>query len=156
MNKEDKKVYQEASYGKKTLVVFSLVIAILGLGALAGGITLLVFGCISNVTSEIAWKVSVGVILILIGLAGSGIGTYMFLVSLGMMNIKRGNVKDGNRAIGTVNVSKCQKCGRELDENATFCTNCGAPVDGKVKCEGCGTINSADAEFCSNCGRLLN
>lgn len=154
MKKIDKNDYSEAKYGRNALLAFSGIIFLLGLAAFAGGIVLLVFGCISNVTSEIAWKVSVGVILILIGLSGMGIGGYMFLVGLGMLKNKFGNVKDGNRAIGTVNVLKCDKCGRALDENSTFCSYCGREVEGVVKCE-CAAVNSIDAEFCKNCGKKL-
>lgn len=51
-------------------------------------------------------------------------------------------------------VTKCWRCGAEVDSNAKFCPNCGASLT-PLKCPKCGYINSAGAKFCSNCGSSL-
>ncbi len=154
MKKINREIYQEAKYGRKALMITSIILIVLSLGVLAGGIALLVLGCISNETSQIVVKVPIGVVLILLGLTGGGFSIPMLFVSLSMIKTNSGSVKDGNRAIGTVNILKCDKCGRELAENSTFCTNCGKEVNGKIICE-CKTVNDADAEYCAGCGKKL-
>ncbi|AWR94138.1 zinc ribbon domain-containing protein [Acidianus brierleyi] len=49
---------------------------------------------------------------------------------------------------------KCWKCGTENDEDAKFCSSCGASLQ-PVKCPKCGTINQPGSKFCSNCGSKL-
>jgi len=51
-------------------------------------------------------------------------------------------------------VTKCWKCGAEVDSNAKFCPNCGASLT-PIKCPKCGYVNSPGAKFCSNCGSPL-
>ncbi len=154
MKEVKKDVYHEARYGRKALMIFSSVLLAISAAILACGIVLLVKGCISNVTSEIAWKVSVGVVLTLLALASGSISLVMLFVSFGMIKTNNGNVKDGNRAIGTINVLKCDKCGREVAENSLYCPSCGTAVEGTIKCE-CGAVNNLEAEFCSSCGKKL-
>ncbi len=155
MKEIKKDVYHEAKYGRKALLIFSSILLAISVAILGFGIALLVLGCKSSEASQIAWKVSVGVVLILLGLASGSISLVMLITSLSMIKTNNGNVKDGNRAIGTINILKCDKCGSELPENALYCSKCGTKVDGVVVCE-CGTTNSQDANHCVGCGKEIN
>ncbi len=125
----NKNIYQETRLKRGHLQVFSLVILLLGLAILAGGITLLVFGCKADKTSTMVLEIIFGIIMILIGLGSSGTAITMLFVSFGMMNVSEGSVKDGNSAVGTANVKLCDKCGHELEDGDKVCPNCGKEVE---------------------------
>lgn len=154
MKKIDKKDYSEAKYGRKHLMTFAILTIILSLALISGGIVLIVFGATSGETAKIIWMCLVGGVLAIIGLVLVAFSIIMFFTSTSMIKVEQGSVKDGNRAIGTVNVVKCDKCGEELPDNATFCSKCGTPVERTKKCD-CGAVNSLDAEYCINCGEKL-
>lgn len=155
MNKNiDKNSYKEASYGRKQLMITSIVILVLALASLIGGIVLVVNGIMHGKVIFKVLKIAGGVVLVLLGLA-FGYASYMALMtSFGMIKTNTMNVKDGNRAIGTLNVLKCDKCGYENEEDAQFCKQCGASFNEYVECD-CGTRNPADAEYCKACGKKL-
>lgn len=155
MKNIDKNAYKEAKYGRKHLMIFAIVALILSLVALGGGIAMIVIGATSGETTKIIWMSIVGGVLAILGLVFGAFSIIMFFTSISMIKVEQGSVKDGNRAIGTVNIVKCDKCGEELPENATFCSKCGTPVEGIKKCE-CGAVNSLDAEYCIGCGKKLN
>lgn len=56
---------------------------------------------------------------------------------------------------------RCNNCGAELQDNAKFCTSCGASVEnsepqgGSKHCPNCGSPLAADASFCTNCGQRV-
>lgn len=154
MQEINKNIYHEARYGRRALIIFSSVLLTISVAILGCGIALLVLGCNSNETTQIVWKVSIGVVLILLSLTTGSISIVMLVTAINMIKTDNGNVKDGNRAIGTVNILKCDKCGRELKDDSAFCEFCGKEVDGKKKCE-CGAVNDEEAEFCTSCGKKL-
>lgn len=155
MNKNvDRNAYREAHYGKKQLIIVSSIILIVGLIALIGGIALFVRGVtISGVFSKI-WRIVLAVVLVFLGGVLSYASIMALFTSMGMLKNDSMNVKDGNRAKGTLNVLKCDKCGYEVEEGAEFCKNCGESLADYVECE-CGTRNPKDAEHCSHCGKSL-
>lgn len=155
MKNIQKDVYHEANYSRGTLLTVSIVLLLLALGALIGGIILFVSGVTSKVILSIILKVIFGVLLSAGGIALGVFAVIMLFTAISMIKNKYGSVKDGNRAIGTVNVVKCDKCGEELPDNAEFCSKCGTQVNGTKKCA-CGTENKMDAEFCIKCGEKLN
>lgn len=155
MKNIDKSVYKEAKYGRKHLMIFAIVALILSLAMLGGGIAMIVIGATSGQTSKIIYMCIIGGVLALFGLAFGVFSIIMFFTSISMIKVEQGSVKDGNRAIGTVNIVKCDKCGEELPDNATFCSKCGTVVDGIKKCE-CGAVNTLGAEYCVSCGKKLN
>ncbi len=126
----NKNVYQETRLKKRHLIIFATILLVIGLCILAGGITLVVFGCKAQSAAGIALKIVFGVIMILIGLCLGGTGIGMLLVSCGMINVDQGSVKDGNSAKGMANVKLCDKCGHELEENDKVCPNCGKEIQG--------------------------
>lgn len=60
-------------------------------------------------------------------------------------------------------VTRCEKCGAEVANNAAFCNTCGAPMPGPAasaeaavaQCPGCGAPVSKTAKFCAVCGKQL-
>jgi predicted amidophosphoribosyltransferase len=51
----------------------------------------------------------------------------------------------------------CAKCGARVDDDATFCSSCAAPIwtSDLVSCPGCGKSISAEARFCKYCAMDL-
>lgn len=49
---------------------------------------------------------------------------------------------------------RCANCGQMNREGASFCSNCGEPLE--VACPTCATPHVAGATFCSNCGARLD
>ena len=47
----------------------------------------------------------------------------------------------------------CQKCGREAEQGAKFCIDCGSPLE--LRCPACQTPFEFGSRFCSLCGRNL-
>ncbi len=153
--KENKIPAEVKKYGRKELLVVALVLLLVSLIALAGGVALIVNGAMSGKVVQIVWKVIVGIILIILGGSIGWVAILMFFTAKDMMKNEQGNLKDEtNSAIGTANVNKCDKCGRELSEGSTFCVNCGYEANGKIQCE-CGEMNNQDNEHCTKCGKNL-
>lgn len=49
----------------------------------------------------------------------------------------------------------CKSCGAKMDDDAVFCSNCGAnkdSIENFTYCEKCGTKITEDAAFCTECG----
>jgi hypothetical protein len=148
-----KDIYREMKLGKKELTIVSIVVMIVSLALLGGGIALVVLGVLNpNGAFEIIWRVLLGIILFILGGIIFSVGVTMFAITRSMINIDEGNVADGNRAVGTVNVLKCSKCGIKLSDDAKFCSSCGEPVELSV-CESCGVPIAKDAKFCKECGK---
>jgi len=53
----------------------------------------------------------------------------------------------------------CSECGKLNAEDAMFCTECGAKLNGdksnSYSCPHCGYKTTADAHFCPNCGQAI-
>ncbi len=51
----------------------------------------------------------------------------------------------------------CKNCGKEIDNKAAVCINCGVAVkDGNSFCPNCGSETAPGAAVCVNCGIALN
>ena len=155
MKKIDKNAYTEKRHDKSHLMILGLIIFIISLAMLIGGVALIIRGVIIAKVSAIIWRAIVGGVLSLLGLTFAWVAIMVMVTAATMIKVKDGNVSDvGNSAVGTVNINKCPNCGTKLDEDAEFCTNCGAQIDGYIKCE-CGCKNSLDANNCKKCGKAL-
>ncbi len=49
----------------------------------------------------------------------------------------------------------CSSCGATIDNNAKFCSECGAKQNAKTFCTECGAEIDGGAKFCSSCGKKL-
>lgn len=47
---------------------------------------------------------------------------------------------------------KCSECGKEIGDKATFCVNCGNPIEYKIKCIECGERILKENVNCPYCG----
>lgn len=50
---------------------------------------------------------------------------------------------------------KCKTCGTENVEEAIFCQECGARIDGQLFCYRCGKLSPENSRFCIHCGSNL-
>ena len=50
---------------------------------------------------------------------------------------------------------KCEKCGFDNLDKATFCIKCGSRLDGKIPCPKCGEYISNDAQSCPHCHKAI-
>lgn len=97
-------------------VVFGVLLLVKGIGNVADNSTLAV-GII---------KIVIGAIMCLLFFPSISFGIYAIAITLAMKATK-GSIKMGNIAKegGTVNMRKCDKCGTELKDGETVCSNCG-------------------------------
>ena len=64
-----------------------------------------------------------------------------------------GSLAGGGAAAGEPQTKvRCHKCNALAEENAKFCSECGAPVSKTKCCPQCNELNDPDAKFCDNCG----
>lgn len=115
--------------------------ALIGLGVVAIIISalLLVFGIILTINGakdlNEVWnivKLVFGILMILISLPVCWAGIKFIWVGA-YISATKGSIKEGNIAKegGTVNMKKCDKCGTEIKEGETACSNCGKPYEQK-------------------------
>ena len=113
--------------GLVTLGIIGLVAAAL---FLVVGIILLVSGIstLANTGSLVGGilKTVFGGLMILLFFPLIGFGIHATWIGLSLKATK-GSIKEGNIAKdgGTVNMRKCDKCGTELKDGETVCSNCG-------------------------------
>ena len=138
--------------GKKQLFTVSLIICLASILAIVGAVVLIVRGVQVNGIGSRVWRFVLAILLLIFGLIFGYAGFAAFFTSFGMMKQDSGNIKETNRAIGTTNINKCDKCGHENEQGAQFCKNCGESMKDYLECE-CGTRSPKDSEFCSNCGK---
>ena len=50
---------------------------------------------------------------------------------------------------------KCPNCQTENREEATFCRDCGQPLQNDLKCPSCGSTSPSGTKFCDKCGQSL-
>lgn len=81
---------------------------------------------------------------------------------LGSMRLSRPACSLGLRSLtrvpmgqGVENMSYCEGCGHELDNDAIFCGECGSKRRAVPICTTCGLSLTSDAHFCPGCGRKV-
>ena len=149
-------MYQELRYGKKALMIVGILVTVLSLAGLAGGVLLIVFGSMNpNGAWEIIWRIVLGSIIVIFGAIFFSIGITMLAITRSMINTIGGSVADGNRAIGTINITKCPKCGEKLSDDSNFCKKCGEKIGIEI-CPNCGLPLPKDSKFCEHCGKEIN
>ena len=105
----------------------------LGIGALVLSVLCAVFGTILLINGITAIPEASGVIKTVFG--GMLLALFLALIGFGIrwtwvaiaLKATEGSIKEGNIAKqgGTVNMRKCDKCGTELLDGETVCSNCG-------------------------------
>ena len=77
------------------------------------------------------------------------------------VNASKKKIKDSKLNIGQLfDITFCEECGEQVDEDALFCNNCGAkmPVKllpGMVLCKHCNKAVREGIRFCTNCGHSM-
>ena len=138
--------YKEKRYGKSTLILVSLLVIALAVGAGVGG----AFAVIKmSHWSKYVIVVVCGIVafcLLMLGIS-------MFVVSCGMSGYRK-SVRDIGYAKGVDADRLCDKCGKLLGKDDEFCTHCGAKQTGNEKrvCPLCKGKSAPEAEFCAHCG----
>ena len=96
---------------------------ILAIGVILGvtGVILLVNCGIGKDLSII--KLVFGIILSLLGLLGIGFGIAFTWIGSSLKATK-GSIAEGNAAKGTVNMTKCENCGAEVEPGVKICAKC--------------------------------
>ena len=96
------------------------------------------------------------------GVAGAGAGIGIGLGAGAGMGYAMGGQMMGGMSSGLQQsqTKPCPKCGSMVPVSATFCPNCGSPLQDKqktesIKCPKCGTESPAGTKFCPNCGAQL-
>lgn len=115
---------------KGWLIALGVVLLVLATVSAVFGVILLVGGISKISESAGVIKLIFGIILILVTVLFVPTGIKCVWVGSALKatqgSIKMGNIaKDG----GTVNMKKCDKCGTEIKEGETVCSNCGKPYE---------------------------
>ena len=118
---------------KGLLCALGIVSLVFAIGFLVGGILMLVFGIPSLVdgvdTTKGILLVVFGVIAIILFLLSVSFGVYATWIGF-HLSATQGSIKQGNIAKehGTVNMKKCDRCGTEIKNGETVCSECRKPV----------------------------
>lgn len=86
------------------------------------------------------------------GLAGGGMGVGAGMAMGGMM------AKSFADAANQPEMTKCSKCGANVEKGLKFCPECGGAVAGgsKIECPECGVAVKSSAKFCTDCGAAMS
>ena len=111
---------------KRLLIILSICSLVGSLLCLVFGVLLLIKGILAIPEASGIIKTVFGSMLVLLFFALVTFGIRWLWVGLSLKATK-GSIKEGNIAKdgGTVNMRKCDKCGPELKEGETVCSNCG-------------------------------
>lgn len=109
------------------LGITSIVFAI---GLLAVGIILLLNGIPAIAEGKGIAQVIIGAICLLMFIPAIGFGIYGTWLGFSL-KATQGSIKEGNIAKegGTVNMKKCDRCGTEIKDGETVCSECQKPVE---------------------------
>ena len=113
---------------KGALIGIGVLMLVLSVASMVFGVILIVAGA-SNLGGAIGIaKLVSGIILSLLSLVFIPYGIKCIWVG-GALKATKGSLKQGNIAKdgGTVNMRKCDKCGTEIKDGESVCSNCGKP-----------------------------
>lgn len=140
--------------GKRSLIIIGVCALVLAVASLVGAVFVIISGVRSvadQVTVANVFELVGGAILIIISFLLIYVGIYFTWVGSAMKATK-GSIADGDLCKGTVNMTKCSKCGSEVDPSDEACANCGASLKKKKACPKCGAEVRANAKHCPKCG----
>lgn len=113
MNLIEKRKSQLKSIGALILAV-SVIVTVIGI--------VLALTCKVTENLSIA-RLVVGIVLIVIGIAGMILGFYLSWVAAAVQ-ATQGSIAEDNLGKGTVNMHKCENCGAEVEEGKKICAKC--------------------------------
>lgn len=113
---------------KGALIGLGVVLLVLSFLSAIFGVILIVSGSANLSSASGIIKLVFGIILSLLTFAFCPAGVKCVWVGSALKATK-GSIKQGNIAKegGTVNMKKCDKCGTEIKDGETVCSNCGKP-----------------------------
>ena len=114
---------------KRALIILGVVVITLAVLSLVFGIILTVSGA-KNLSETInIIKLVFGILLILVSFP-FGWASIKYIWVGCYLKATQGSIKEGNIAKegGTVNMKKCDKCGTEIKDGETACSNCGKEI----------------------------
>ena len=113
---------------KSWLIAVGIALFVLAAVSLVFGIILTVGGISKLTETSGIIKLIFGIILVLVAVLFVPTGIKCVWVG-SALKATTGSIKMGNIAKegGTVNMKKCDKCGTEIKEGETACSNCGKP-----------------------------
>ena len=95
----------------------------LGIILLAIAAAALIGGILMCALSANAILIVIGVVLILLAVAGAVVGVIFTWVS-SAVKATQGSIAEDNLGIGTVNMHKCENCGVAVEEGVKICKKC--------------------------------
>ena len=133
-------------------------------GLLSLGIILIITGIICGVFAVICttngainnqwWLYIIAAVLYVLALAGLIVGI-TFTWTASALKATKGSIAEDNLGIGTVNMTKCTKCGNPVNPNDNSCGNCGNQLNENITCPKCNAQTKKDNKHCTNCGETL-
>ena len=115
---------------KRALIILGIVIIALSVLSLVFGIVLTVSGAKDLSETINIIKLVFGILLILVSIP-FGWASIKYIWVGAYLTATKGSIKEGNIAKegGTVNMKKCDKCGTEIKDGETVCSNCGKAIE---------------------------
>lgn len=140
--------------GKKGLIIIGVCALVLAVASLIGAVFVIISG-VKSVANQVSvanvFELVGGAILVIISFLLVYVGIYFTWVGASMKATK-GSIADGDLCKGTVNMTKCSKCGSQVEAGDEACVNCGASLKKKKTCPKCGAEVRANAKHCTKCG----
>ena len=118
---------------KGALIALAIAVLVLGLGALAGGVILAIFGALDLGNQAFVaggLKLGFGIVLALLGLVATVWGIRYIWVGA-VIKATKGPIADENLAKDAPgkNIKKCPHCGCTNSAENTICSNCQKPLE---------------------------
>ena len=115
---------------KRALIILGVVIIALSVLSLVFGIVLTVSGAKDLSETINIIKLVFGILLILVSIP-FGWASIKYIWVGAYLTATKGSINEGNIAKegGTVNMKKCDKCGTEIKDGETVCSNCGKAIE---------------------------
>jgi len=136
--------------GKKGLIWLGIVAIILGVICGVFAVFCTTWGAIDNRW----WLYIIAAFLYVFSLGGLILGI-TFVWTGSALKATQGSLKEDNLGIGTANMTKCPKCGNEVQATDTNCGNCGKSLTKTKICPKCNQEVPADNNCCNKCGTEL-
>lgn len=136
--------------GKTGLLSLGIILLLAGIGCGILAVLCTINGAVDNQW----WLWIIAALLYVLALGGLILGIVFTWTALSL-KATRGSIAEGNCGIGTVNMTKCPKCGCTVNATDKCCGNCGNILAETTTCPHCNSTISKDNKHCTNCGEEL-